>query len=260
LKSQYGNLLVSNKLPEITLGFWAMKICATTLGETAGDHFSMTMNIGYAVSTMILATILIVALTFQLRARSYWPTLFWTVILLTSTAGTTMSDYMDRTLGLGYLAGSSLLITLLALILVMWRLTEGTLSVAQIKNRRGECFYWAAIIISNTLGTAFGDFLSDSTPLGFTGVAAILGAIILICGALYLFTPVSRILLFWTAFVLTRPFGAEVGNFFVKSVDRGGLNIGTLNTSFALFAILLCCVTSASMENKRRIEADSSLN
>lgn len=241
-----------NKLPEITLGFWVAKICATTLGETAGDHFSMTMNIGYAQSTLILMGILLVALFFQVLTSKYRPLLFWSVILLTSTAGTTMSDYMDRTLELGYLKGSAILIILLASVLTIWKVSEGSLSVAHIKSRRGEIFYWTAIVFSNTLGTAFGDFLSDSTTLGFTGVAAILGLVIVACAALYHFTNVSRVFLFWVAFILTRPFGAEVGNFFVKGHERGGLNFGTFNTSIALFAILAACVGYAFWNERKK--------
>ena len=160
-----------NKLPQITLAFWVMKICATTLGETAGDLLSMTLNIGYALSSLLLISLFVLSLLGQLSTRRYTPALYWTVILMTSTAGTTMSDFMDRTLGLGYASGSLILIALLAGVLLTWRLSEKSLSVEHIVSRRAELFYWAAILVSNTLGTALGDYLADDSVLGFAGGA-----------------------------------------------------------------------------------------
>src|ERR1035437_8920001 len=167
-----------SKLPQITLYFWIMKICATTLGETAGDLFSMTLNIGYAATSMALVGLFVVALVFQLISRSYHPLLYWTVILLTSTAGTTMSDFIDRSLGLGYTMGSLILLSLLLIVLALWRWSAGTLSVDNIRARKTETFYWIAILISNTLGTALGDFLSDDSGLGFAGGAVLIGSLL----------------------------------------------------------------------------------
>jgi uncharacterized membrane-anchored protein len=227
-----------NKIPQITIAFWIMKICATTLGETAGDLLSMTLNVGYGVSSVILLSFFIVTLTIQLLSKKYHPVIYWAVILSTSTAGTTMSDFMDRTLGLGYATGTMLLITLLIMTLYIWKVTEKSLSVTDIKSRRGEIFYWSAILISNTLGTALGDFLADDSGLGFSGGALLIGGLLLIVVLAYYFTEISHIVLFWVAFVLTRPFGATFGDLLTKSVDKGGLNFGTIGSSLILFAIL----------------------
>ncbi len=166
-----GTVSTTNKLPLITLAFWIMKICATTLGETAGDLLSMTLNVGYALSSLILIGAFVAALTAQLLARAHHPWLYWSVILITSTAGTTMSDDMDRTLGLGYARGSAILIFLLISVLTVWRISEKSLSVTDVHSRRAESFYWAAILVSNTLGTALGDYLADDSGLGFAGGA-----------------------------------------------------------------------------------------
>lgn len=227
-----------NKIPQITIAFWIMKICATTLGETAGDLLSMTLNVGYGVSSVILISFFLVTLLIQLLSKKYHPVIYWAVILSTSTAGTTMSDFMDRTLGLGYATGTMLLITLLIMTLYIWKVTENSLSVTDIKSRRGEIFYWSAILISNTLGTALGDFLADDSGLGFSGGALLIGGLLLIVVLAYYFTEISHIVLFWVAFVLTRPFGATFGDLLTKSVDKGGLNFGTIGSSLILFAIL----------------------
>src|SRR5437660_5931158 len=193
------------KLPQITISFWIMKICATTLGETAGDLFSMTMRIGYAVSSLILIGLFVIAVVSQLLSKKYHPFLYWTVILSTSTAGTTMSDYMDRTLGLGYAKGAFILFAILMAIFALWRFSKAPLSVADIRTFKVELMYWTAILFSNTLGTALGDFLADSSHLGFAGgvllIAGLLGLIILAT----FFSHISKTLLFWIAFVLTRP-------------------------------------------------------
>lgn len=228
-----------NKLPAITLSFWIMKICATTLGETAGDLLSMTLNVGYAVSSIILFTVFAVALTSQLVAKTYHPFLYWTVVLATSTAGTTMSDYMDRTLGLGYAKGSLILLGILAAIFTYWRLTERSMSVTDIRTRRVEVLYWTAILFSNTLGTALGDFLADDSGLGFAGGALLIGGILAILTAVAYFTKVSKVLIFWIAFVLTRPFGATMGDVLTKSPDKGGIGFGTIGSSIVLAAILV---------------------
>ncbi|MBC7935062.1 MAG: hypothetical protein H7Y86_06855 [Rhizobacter sp.] len=234
-----------SKLPAITISFWIMKICATTLGETAGDLLSMTLKIGYAISSVILLFFFFTTLATQLFTKKYHPVIYWTVILSTSTAGTTISDYMDRTLGLGYATGSFILVTLLLVTLVIWQVTEKSLSVTGIKSLRGEMFYWTAILFSNTLGTALGDFLADNSGLGFAGGAIIIGSLLTLVVLAYFFTKVSRILLFWIAFVLTRPFGATFGDLLTKTHEKGGLNFGTIGSSLVLFIILAVLVAVA---------------
>ena len=229
---------IVNKIPQITFAFWVMKICATTLGETAGDLISMTLNIGYSISSVILLSFFFVTLITQLFSKRFHPVMYWSVILATSTAGTTMSDYMDRTLGLGYATGSMILVTLLITILIIWKITEKSLSVTNIKTFRGEIFYWTAILFSNTLGTALGDYLADSSGLGFSGGAFLIGSLIVVIILLYFFTKISRVLLFWITFVLTRPFGATFGDLLTKPIDKGGLNFGTIGSSAILFGIL----------------------
>lgn len=242
-----------NKIPEVTLAFWIMKICATTLGETGGDLLSMTLNIGYAASTLILIVVFLATLAMQLMAIRYHPFLFWTVILSTSTAGTTLSDYMDRTLGLGYTAGSMILISILALTLVIWRQVEGTIAIKSIKTRRAEVFYWLAILFSNTLGTALGDFLADSSGLGFGGGALLIGSLIALIIAAHFFTSISQTILFWSAFVLTRPLGATLGDLLTKPHERGGLDFGTIGSSEVLGIALMILIF---MEYKARHNCD----
>lgn len=237
-----------SKLPQITAFFWIMKICATTLGETAGDLLSMTLHIGYAVSSMILIGIFIATLISQLLSKSHNPLLYWTVILSISTAGTTMSDYMDRTLGLGYATGSMILVTLLVVILIFWRISVGSLSVTNIKTTKVELIYWTAILFSNTLGTALGDFLADSSGLGFFGGALLIASLLALVLAAHYFTKVSGIMLFWIAFVLTRPFGATVGDVLTKTHDKGGLGYGTIGASLVLFSILGICILFSTLK------------
>ena len=233
---------VISKLPQITVSFWIMKICATTLGETAGDLMAQTMKVGYAVSSAILLSIFFVMLGFQLFTKKYVPPIYWAVILATSTAGTTISDFMDRTLALGYATGSLILASLLAITLLVWKAVEKSLSVTEIHSKRGEIFYWTAILFSNTLGTALGDFLADNSGLGFSGGAILIGSLLAVIVLAYYFTKISRIILFWIAFVLTRPFGATFGDLLTKPLEKGGLNLGTLGSSAVLFGILLLLV------------------
>jgi uncharacterized membrane-anchored protein len=231
-----------NKVPQITFAFWVMKICATTLGETGGDLLSMTLNVGYAISSLILIGIFLVTLVAQLASKAYHPLLYWAVILSTSTAGTTMSDYMDRTLHLGYAAGTSILITILICVLATWRLVTGSLSVDHISSFRVEMFYWTAILFSNTLGTALGDFLSDSSGLGFAGGALLIGSILAVIVLAHFLTPIPKTVLFWIAFVLTRPFGATAGDLMTKTHDKGGLGFGTIGSSLVLASVLLALI------------------
>jgi uncharacterized membrane-anchored protein len=228
-----------NKVAEITIGFWIMKIAATTVGETGGDMFSMTFHLGYIVSTIILLTGFIIALVAQLRAKAFHPALYWTVILATSTAGTTISDMLDRTFGLGYALGALLIATKLVLVLLTWRATTGSLSVDHISGGKQEVFYWLAILTSNTLGTALGDFLADSSGLGYLWSNALITAGLAVIVLAYFSTKMSRTLLFWAAFVLTRPFGATMGDLLTKAPAKGGLGFGTVGSSAVLLAILI---------------------
>ena len=245
------------KVPEITLLFWIMKICATTLGETAGDLLSMTLNVGYAISSLILLGGFLVTLVAQLAARRYIPAIYWAVILATSTAGTTLSDYMDRTLGLGYATGALILVTLLLLVLGAWWLSERSLSVTQVQSRRVELFYWTAILVSNTLGTALGDYLADDSGLGFAGGALLIGSLLAVVVVLHYFTQLSSVLLFWVAFVLTRPFGATMGDLLTKSPDKNGLGFGTVGSSAILFGVLVVLIIYTSFQVRRPTLANS---
>ena len=243
-----------NKLPRLTAAFWTQKIAATTLGETAGDLLSMTLGLGYAASSALLLTGFAAVLLLQLRSRSYRPAIYWTVILATSTGGTTLSDLMDRTLGLGYPAGAAMLLSALALLFAAWRATGEPLSVDGAMTRRSELFYWATILISNTLGTAVGDFLADSSGLGFAGGALLVGALLAAVLVLYAATAASRVGLFWAAFVLTRPFGAQVGDVLTKSHEKGGLDLGTVGSSAVLLGVLLALVVR---EERERVSAEA---
>ena len=239
------------KVPALTLLFWGMKICATTLGETFGDLLSMTLGVGYALSSLLLIAFFLVTLAGQLAARQYHPALFWAVILSTSTAGTTMSDFMDRTLGVGYAWGATILVTLLVGILIAWRATESSIAVDQVQSRRSEAFYWAAILLSNTLGTALGDFLADSSGLGFAGGALLIGGLLMVVVAAYAFTHLSRVALFWLAFVLTRPLGATMGDALTKPHAQGGMGLGTLGSSAVLAVVLVALVVQQTVVQRR---------
>ena len=238
-----------NKLPQITIYFWIMKICATTLGETAGDLLSMTMDVGYAVSSIILLGVFVTTLVTQLVSRRYHPLLYWSVILTTSTAGTTMSDYMDRKVGLGYAKGSMVLITILLAIFAYWWFSERSLSVENIKTFKTELLYWVAILFSNTLGTALGDFLADNSGLGFAGGALLIGGLLTLVVLATFYTRISRVLLFWIAFVLTRPFGATFGDFLTKPYEKGGLDFGTVGYSLILVSILVIFIIYTAVNN-----------
>lgn len=237
-----------NKIPALTLLFWIMKITATTLGETGGDLLAQTLNVGYATSTLIFFGFFLVMLFLQLSANKYIPFIYWAVIVATSTAGTTMSDYMDRTLNLGYTVGSIILISILIIILITWKITEKNLSVTDIHTRRGEIFYWIAILFSNTLGTALGDFLADDSGLGFAGSALLITAVLVIITLCYYFTKISRVVLFWIAFVLTRPFGATFGDLLTKPKEHGGLAYGTQGASLILGLILVILIISETIK------------
>jgi uncharacterized membrane-anchored protein len=238
--------MVTRKIPQVTLIFWVMKICATTLGETAGDLLSMTWKVGYLVSSLVLLGLFVVTLLGQLAVTRYHPALYWMVILSTSTAGTTLSDFMDRTLGLGYARGALLLVLLLGSILAAWRVLEKSISVDELGSRRAEVFYWAAILVSNTLGTALGDFLADDSGLGFAGGAALIGGLLAVVVVATFATRISRVALFWVAFVLTRPFGATLGDVLTKPAAQGGLDLGTAGSSAVLAAVLVVLIITVT--------------
>jgi uncharacterized membrane-anchored protein len=240
-----------NKVAQVTIYFWIMKICATTLGETAGDLLSMTMNVGYGISSIILLSLFLITLVAQLLSSKFHPLLYWLVILTTSTAGTTLSDYMDRTLGLGYANGSLILVTGLVIVLSVWYFSEKTLSVSNIQTTKAELFYWVAILFSNTLGTALGDYLADDSGLGFLGGAVLIGGLIALITLLSFVIRLNRILLFWIAFVLTRPFGATFGDLLTKPLEKGGLGFGTIGSSMILALLLVGFVVYASIQERR---------
>lgn len=242
-----------NKVAEVTLLFWVMKICATTLGETAGDLLSMTMNVGYALSSVLLISVFMVSLVAQLKSTSFHPALYWMVILTTSTAGTTISDYMDRTLALGYAKGALLLTICLLTVLAVWKISVKSLSVSHIQTKKVEMFYWSAILISNTLGTALGDYLADDSGLGFLGGAMLVGGMIAMIGLLTLFSQFNRVMLFWLAFVLTRPFGATFGDLLTKPAESGGLGFGTIGASSILTVLLISLIIYTSTQYKRSV-------
>lgn len=230
------------KVPEVTLGFWLIKIAATTLGETGGDAVSMSMNLGYLVGTGIFAVIFLAAVVAQVRAKGFHPFLYWTTIIATTTVGTTLADFADRSLGIGYAGGSSLLLVLLLGSLFVWHRTLGSVSVSTVSSPKAEAFYWLTIMFSQTLGTALGDWTADTAGLGYTGAAVVFGALLALVVAAHYWTAVSRTLLFWAAFILTRPLGAVVGDFLDKPLSAGGLALSRYSASAALLAFMLTAI------------------
>lgn len=214
---------VMSKVPAVTLGFWLIKILATTLGETGGDTLSMSMNLGYLSSTFIFVGILAVLVVAQVMAKRFNAWLYWATIIASTTAGTTMADFATRSLGIGYAGGSAILLVSVIAVLLAWQASEKSISVETVNTPRIEIFYWAAITISQTLGTALGDWMADDAGVGFLGGAGIFAAALAVITALYFWTSISRALLFWAAFILTRPLGATVGDFLDKPLDQGGL-------------------------------------
>ncbi|VVD97309.1 membrane protein [Pandoraea aquatica] len=227
------------KVPEVTLMFWVVKIAATTLGETGGDAVSMSMNLGYLVATAIFAVIFLIAVYAQIRAKSFHPALYWATIIATTTVGTTLADFADRSLGIGYAGGSALLLALLLGSLWVWHRVMGSVSIDTVNSPKAEVFYWVTIMFSQTLGTALGDWTADTAGLGYTGAAIIFSALLLALVAAYFWTRTSRVFLFWAAFILTRPLGAVVGDFLDKPVSSGGLALSRYSASFALLAFIL---------------------
>jgi uncharacterized membrane-anchored protein len=230
------------KVPEVTLVFWLIKILATTLGETGGDAVSMSLNLGYAISSLIFIGIFVVAVVAQIAAKSFHPFLYWVVIVATTTAGTTMADFADRSLGIGYAGGSSLLFVLLLASLGVWHWSAGSVSVETITSPKAEMFYWVTILFSQTLGTALGDWMADTNGLGYEGGALIFAAGLALVAAGYFFTNVSRTLLFWGAFILTRPLGATVGDLLDKPLANGGLAFSRYTASAILAVVIVTCI------------------
>jgi len=231
-----------SKVPEVVLLFWVIKIAATTLGETGGDAVSMSLNLGYLVGTLIFSVFFALAVFAQIRAKHFSPTLYWTTIIATTTVGTTLADFADRSLGIGYAGGSSLLLVLLAASLFTWHRTMGTVSVAQITTPRAEAFYWVTIMLSQTLGTALGDWTADTAGLGYGGAAMVFSALLAVVLGGYFWTSISRTVLFWVAFILTRPLGAVVGDFLDKPVDAGGLALSRFTASAVLLGFIVVCI------------------
>jgi len=230
------------KVPEATLLFWTLKILATTLGETGGDAVTMTMNLGYLTGTAIFAVVFVIFVAGQSAAHRFHPWLYWLTIIATTTVGTTLADYADRSLGIGYAGGSSLLLALLLASLAAWRFSLGSVSIASVSGPKSEAFYWITILFSQTLGTALGDWTADSAGLGYAGSALLFGGALALVAAVYAFTRVSRTLLFWIAFVLTRPLGAVVGDFLDKPLANGGLALSRYTASLVLVAAMAACL------------------
>jgi len=231
-----------SKVPEVTLIFWIIKIAATTLGETGGDAVSMSMNLGYLVGTAIFAAVFLVAVMAQIKAETFKPLLYWATIVATTTVGTTLADFVDRSLGIGYAGGSSLLLTLLLGSLFVWHRTLGTVSVSSVSSPKAEMFYWVTIMFSQTLGTALGDWTAGTAGLGYTGGAMVFGALLAVVVASYFWSNVSRTILFWAAFILTRPLGAVVGDFLDKPLNAGGLDLSRYWASAALLTFMLSSI------------------
>jgi uncharacterized membrane-anchored protein len=231
-----------SKVPAVTLGFWIIKILATTLGETGGDSVTMTLNWGYLAGTALFAVVLVVLVIAQILSRRFNPALYWATIVASTTFGTTMADFADRSLGIGYTGGSSLLLACLAAVLGLWYATEGTVSVDTVSTPRSEAFYWAAITFSQTLGTALGDWLADTGGLGYEGGALVFAAALAVVVLLYARTQISRVGLFWAAFILTRPLGATVGDFLDKPVADGGLNLSRPIASAVIAAFIVALI------------------
>lgn len=226
------------KVPEATLVFWLLKVAATTLGETGGDAVTMSMNLGYLVGTAIFAVLFLVFVALQIRAKRFHPYLYWITIIATTTVGTTLADFADRSLGIGYAGGSSILLALLLASLFLWYRSMGSISIQSVNSKRAELFYWVTILFSQTLGTALGDWTADSAGFGYTRAAILFGSLLLVVLVLNYATKISKPILFWAAFILTRPLGAVVGDFLDKPLADGGLNLSRYVATAVLVAFI----------------------
>jgi uncharacterized membrane-anchored protein len=233
---------ILSKVPELTFIFWIMKILATTLGETGGDSVSMSMDLGYLVGTGIFAAIFVVAVIVQISAKKFHPALYWTTIVSTTTVGTTLADFADRSLGIGYAGGTTILFVLLMTSLLLWHRTLGSIAVETVNSPRSEMFYWVTIMFSQTLGTALGDWTADTAGIGYVGGAIVFGSMLAVVAALYYQTKISRTILFWAAFILTRPLGAVVGDFLDKPINQGGLALSRYSASAAILVLIVFCI------------------
>lgn len=230
------------KVPEVTLLFWVMKIFATTLGETGGDSVTMSMHLGYLTGSAIFAGLFVAVIAAQIHARKFHPFLFWAVIVATTTLGTTVADFLDRSLGIGYTGGASILLVLLVATLLIWYFSLGSIAINDINSRKAEIFYWVTILFSQTLGTALGDWMADTSGLGYLGAAAVFSAGLVLVALAYFRTRISHALLFWAAFVLTRPLGATLGDFLDKPHSHGGLALSRYAASLVIAAVLVACL------------------
>ena len=242
--TEASNRELASKVPAVTLGFWIIKILATTLGETAGDTVSMTMNLGYLTGTAIFLTVLVALVWWQVMASRFHPFLYWATIIASTTAGTTMADFATRSLGIGYTGGSALLLTCVLASLIIWYRALGSISVATVREPKPELFYWITITFSQTLGTALGDWTADTGNLGYIGAAGVFAGLLAMLALLYYWTRASRVTLFWAAFILTRPLGAAVGDFLDKPLDHGGLDFSRPLASAVLSAAILMLVVA----------------
>jgi uncharacterized membrane-anchored protein len=247
-KPSEAEVRVWSKVPQVTLAFWAIKILATTVGETGGDALSMTLNLGYAVSSLIFLGFFCVTLTAQLAAKRYHPLFYWAVVVATTTVGTTTSDYLDRTVGLGYVKSSIMLLCAVIAVLVMWHFSTGKIEIDNITTKKNEFFYWLTILISNTLGTALGDFTATTTGLGFERGALVFAGLIALVAAAHYITSIPDSVLFWTAYVLTRPLGATLGDTLTKPRGDGGLDLGRITSSLAIAAAMIVLIALTSQK------------
>ncbi len=242
---------VLSKVPQVTLGFWIIKILCTTLGETGGDAVTMSWlgettadakGTGYLIGTAIFGVIFIAAVLVQIKAKKFHPFVYWLTIVATTTLGTTLADYCDRSLGIGYTGGSTVLVILVIASLLIWRWATGSISIETVNTPKVEIFYWVTIMFSQTLGTALGDWVADTNDMGYVGAAGVFGGLLLVTALLYYFTGLSRVILFWVAFILTRPLGAVVGDFLDKPIAQGGLALGRYTASLALLVVVVALI------------------
>lgn len=231
-----------SKVPEVTLIFWIIKIAGTTLGETGGDAVSMSMNLGYLLGTAIFAAIFVAFALAQIESKKFHPFLYWATIIATTTVGTTLADYTTRSLGIGYAGGSALLFASLMLSLFVWHRALGSVSINTVNTPKSETFYWVTIMFSQTLGTALGDWTADTAGMGYTGAMVVFGGLLLLIFVAYYWTKISHTLLFWAAFILTRPLGAVVGDYLDKPIEHGGLALSRYSASAALFVFIVVCI------------------
>ena len=241
-----------SKVPEVTVIFWIMKILATTLGETAGDAVSMSLNVGYLISTAIFALIFLVAVVIQIIAKKFHPMIYWMTIVATTTVGTTLADFADRSLGIGYTGGTTILFVLLMASLFVWRRTMGSVAVETVASPKAEMFYWVTIMFSQTLGTALGDWMSDSMELGYLGSVGVFGTMLAVIAVCYYRTKISHTTLFWAAFILTRPLGAVVGDFLDKPIGQGGLALSRYTASGVLMGMIAFLIFAFSHRPAKR--------